>query len=248
MLSYLRLLLLLNVSLWVAFCQSFTYEAAGTIACPARAARNFSTTCASDCLHHPSCSGFTWNPSDRSCTLAFDMPVGSAGACVLYLRPGIKALRQRCANFTISLPSSPDRLFALLPRKELVARYESSCRAIGGDPADLHQGSSVSEMVQVLSSHHFQDPSMFRKCDSFSYKNVQCKISIGGTRLNSTFFLWADSGAALDLTVFDVVMQKTCGVPMTVSIQMTGDRSYVRVILKCDGPHLRFPLCQCKPR
>ena len=98
-------LLLLIASSLLAVCRAFTFEAAGSTACPTQAARNFSTDCASDCLHHPSCNGFTWNPSDRSCTLAFNLPPpASTGACKLYLRPNINALRQRCLLYTSPSP------------------------------------------------------------------------------------------------------------------------------------------------
>ena len=242
-------LLLLIASSLLAVCRAYTFEAAGSIACPTQAARNFSTDCASDCLHHPSCNGFTWNPNDRSCTLAFNLPPpASTGACKLYLRPNIKALRQRCPNFDIHLPSSPDRLFALLPRRESVSLYESSCRSIGGVPADLHQGDSVRELVDLLVSQHFQEQSWFGKCSHFSSTNIQCKISIGADTINRTSIHWRASGVALDTTVFNnriVSDVYICPTALSLALNMRVGKILNHFQLKCDDFSKRFPLCHC---
>lgn len=137
------------------------------------------------------------------------------------------------------------QLFILGLEKTTANEYEKWCTTLGGKVADLHQGNSVQEIVNILTNHQFQNELYLKKCEWLHDDNIQCKISIGANFGSCRIALWM-SGKVFDASLFDRRSgnYKNCPNMLAIAVAMNKDKKRLETVIKCEKDSLRFPLCQ----
>lgn len=205
--------------------------------------------CASTCAQENICTGFVWSSLDKQCVLVYQLllDTSSTGPCRYFLRPHIKALRQKCpSSYNIAVPSSPDRLFMYTTSKRKGDQLESRCTSLGGSLADMYQGNTMLEMKQVIYDNFLSKNR--GPCNYFSYSNVQCNLAISAKTINGVN-LWIPSNASFApmQAKFDTIASSKCSLHFCITVWLNRDRQYLKIELKCASVNhkIYLPICQC---